>query len=324
MNRMTFYLRLFLRYLEFWGYTPETCYSRIGIVYYEDGDYRKAISEFLKSEDSHGGRDHALARYNLYFLGRSYWNLGSLREANRCFEKYFQLDKKNHEIACMIAYYYGAISENEAALSWFQHALKLQPRLFPAIVECVRLLLEFGRIEEALRYLDDATAIAQTPVEKQFVESLKNKISDHPCEAITILKNILAQPDTQWSSAQLRREDAASILALFQRELGDTKGALQTLQSAAENKPIDPWLANDLAMEYHDQEIRLEDALSLIEHALRAQPENAIFLDTKGLVLLKLGRNDEGKAVIEKSQMLLPEYHNPKKNRVANFGGTVL
>jgi len=47
---------------------------------------------------------------------------------------------------------------------------------------------------------------------------------------------------------------------------------------------------------------------------LRYQPENSIFLDTKGWVLFKLGRRDEAKAVLERCLELLPNYEDAREH----------
>jgi hypothetical protein len=44
-------------------------------------------------------------------------------------------------------------------------------------------------------------------------------------------------------------------------------------------------------MEYADQEIKLDEALPLIDKALVYQPENSIFMDTKGWILLRWGES---------------------------------
>jgi predicted Zn-dependent protease len=67
-------------------------------------------------------------------------------------------------------------------------------------------------------------------------------------------------------------------------------------------------------MEYADQGVRLEEALSLIEGVLREQPENAIFMDSKGWVLLKLGRREEAAVFLKKCLELLPEYEDAREH----------
>ena len=51
----------------------------------------------------------------------------------------------------------------------------------------------------------------------------------------------------------------------------------------------------------------MQQALELIEKALQEQPNNYYFLDTKGFVLLKLGRNKEAAPVLQKALQLSPD-----------------
>jgi tetratricopeptide (TPR) repeat protein len=309
------YLRLLWNYVGFWAYPPENCYSRIGAIYFEYGNYRKAISLFLKSEDSHGRRDVGLTKYNSYYLGYSYWNLGALKEANGHLEDYFRLNRKDWQIASMVAWYYGVIRKNETALDWYLQAMALEPRLLGPRIECSRLLSELGRIEEAVGQIDEAMRLTELSIERRIIESVKMKISGDPDGAVQTLKKAISEPDSVWASANLvQKEDAHMLLAKFQRDLGDTKGALVTLESAAQRRADDPWVIDELVMEYADQGVRLEEALALIERALKHQPENPIFLDTKGWVLFKLGRSDEAKALIERCRELLPEYEEAKEH----------
>lgn len=309
------YLRLLWNYVGFWAYPPENCYSRIGAIYFEYGNYRKAISLFLKSEDSHGRRDVGLTKYNSYYLGYSYWNLGALKEAKCYFENYFRLNRRDWQIASMIAWYYAVIRQNETALDWYLRTLAVEPKLLGPRVECSRLLSELGRIQEALSQIDEAMRLAETPIERRTIEAIRQKVSGDLDGAVQKLKGAISEPDSVWTAApQVRKEDVYMLLAKFQRERGDTTGALLTLESAHQKTTDDPWLIDELVMEYADQGVRLEEALSLIDCALKHQPENPIFMDTKGWVLIKLGRRDEAKTLFEKSLELLPEYEDAKKH----------
>jgi tetratricopeptide (TPR) repeat protein len=157
--------------------------------------------------------------------------------------------------------------------------------------------------------------LVETSLEKQIIESTRKKISGDLPAAVRMLQSAIAEPDSSWSSVKLiPKEDAYVLLAKFQRELGDADDALSTLEFAIRGKTDDPWLIDDLVMEYADQGVRLEEALSLIEGVLREQPENAIFMDSKGWVLLKLGRREEAAVFLKKCLELLPEYEDAREH----------
>jgi tetratricopeptide (TPR) repeat protein len=315
MKNFSVSMRVLWNYFLMYAYAPEDCYSRIGAIHFQNGDYRKAISLFLKSEDSHGDRETTLTRYNSYYLGYAYWKLGGLREAAKHFESYFRLNKKDWQIASNIAWYYTLLRRNDTALEWHLRSLALEPMLVEPHVECARILAELGRADEALEHLDRSMELVETSLEKQIIESTGKKISGDLPAAVRMLQSAIAEPDSSWSSVKLiPKEDAYVLLAKFQRELGDADGALSTLEFAIRGKTDDPWLIDELVMEYADQGVRLEEALSLIEGVLTEQPENAIFMDTKGWVLLKLGRREEAAAFLKKCLELLPEYEDAREH----------
>ncbi len=161
------HLRLIWNHLVFWSVPtpPENYRSNIGKIYFDDLNYRKAISYFLKSEQSHGSRDITLTRYNSYYLGYSYLNVGDLRHAIQHFEKYFQLSRNDFEIASTIGWYYGLVSDHQTALKWYLCALALEPNLWQCRIECSRLVAELGRREEALKQLEESKTFAQSLVE---------------------------------------------------------------------------------------------------------------------------------------------------------------
>ncbi|HEX9444621.1 MAG TPA: hypothetical protein VGA73_10900 [Candidatus Binatia bacterium] len=125
----------------------------------------------------------------------------------------------------------------------------------------------------------------------------------------------ISGPDTAWTHGNLvQKDDACMLLAKLQTEAGDTKGALVTLETAVQGRADDPWLMNELVMEYADQGVCLDKALALIESALKRQPENPVLFDTKGWVLFKLARTGEAKVAIERCLELLPEYEDAKEH----------
>ena len=89
---------------------------------------------------------------------------------------------------------------------------------------------------------------------------------------------------------------------------------INILEKAYEDNSKDLWVINQLAMEYADQEIKLDKALELIDKALIYQPENSIFIDTKGWILYKMGRKEESKLEIEKSLALNPDCKDTQKH----------
>jgi tetratricopeptide (TPR) repeat protein len=56
---------------------------------------------------------------------------------------------------------------------------------------------------------------------------------------------------------------------------------------------------------------RLDEALALIEESLKSEPKDPAYLDTKGWILLKMGRVDEAKSVLTKALDLCKKDKDP-------------
>lgn len=78
------------------------------------------------------------------------------------------------------------------------------------------------------------------------------------------------------------------------------------LNQAIELEPSFASAKNLLAYCYAENEHKLEIALDLIEQALSVDSNSSYFLDTKGYILLKLGRKEEAVRVLEKARSLNP------------------
>jgi|GEM_PF-4565438 len=68
----------------------------------------------------------------------------------------------------------------------------------------------------------------------------------------------------------------------------------------------DAHLCNQLAYQWTVRHQKLDEALGLIEKALRQQPDNGYFLDTKGWALYKLGRFEEASQALIRAEAQLP------------------
>ena len=317
LTRCSLYWRLLWNHLVFWTFpTPqEDYYSRIARIHFEQRNYRKAISCFQKSARSQGHRDIPLTRYNSYYLGYCYLNLGDLRRAIEHFEEYLRLRKDDFETATVTGWCCGLVDKPEAALEWYLRALALQPSHPGVCVECARILADLGRREEALTRLEEARAAVHHSIEKRLVRAISSMVGGDLEGAIEVLKGVVGEADSSWNEvAVFQKEEAYVLLAKYQREAGDLRGAESSLESAVTRSPDDPWLINELAMEYADQGVRLERAFALIKRALNCQPENPVFLDTIGWILFKMGRREEAKAALERCLEVLPDYVSAREH----------
>ena len=92
----------------------------------------------------------------------------------------------------------------------------------------------------------------------------------------------------KYPSSRFNRQTQFSLSALYVR-VGDTQKGEKILEEVLAQDPDDPGVNNDLGYLYADQGKNLKRAKSMIEKAVKAEPENAAYLDSMGWVLFKLG-----------------------------------
>jgi tetratricopeptide (TPR) repeat protein len=242
-------------------------------------------------------------------------NLGDFKQATRYFEKYLKFDQNNCEIISLIGWCYETNKEHEAALASYERASELDPNILEVYIERSKLLAELNRKGEALELLKEIERRFEGALEKEIIKAISYKISGDVKEAIQVLKEVITKmEDDKNSQDAFRFEDTSILLSESLRESGDSKGALLALESALERNSNDLWLINSLAIEYANQNINLEKGIKLIDRALKYQPANHIFLDTKGWLLFKSGRKEQAIEMMTKSLALNPNCEETKEH----------
>ncbi|MBN1832843.1 MAG: tetratricopeptide repeat protein [Deltaproteobacteria bacterium] len=317
IRKIGLYIRLFRIHLVSFVFPAleETRYSKLGKTYFDLEMFKKAIPAFEKSEESHDHLDLSFSRYNWYHLGFCYLNLGDFKNAAKYFEKYLKLRRDDTVVLGLTGWCYGLLDEFELALEHYGKALKLEPDLFPLHLEYSTILSLLNRKEEALRQLREAELHIENPVEKEFIDALALKICGDLSGAIEKIKEVVTKSDGGLYHTDLLPDvDPVIALAKLQREIGDSEECLSTLEYAYKEHPNDFFLGNELAFEYAEQNINLDRGLKLAEQAINCQPDNSLFLDTKGWVLFKMGRKEDAVVHIQRALSLNPQHTQVNKH----------
>jgi tetratricopeptide (TPR) repeat protein len=313
LNKTALYLKIIWNHIVFWSFpTPEEdYYLRLGTIYFYLEKYRKAIALLEKSEKAHNHQDAAYSKYNCFYLGYCYLNLGNFEKAIENFDRYLRF-KKNPELLRYLSWLYMLVNRPLDALETCLLGAQIEPASSAWHFECARILIELNRNDEAREHIKLAETNAKDENERNMIEAIKYKFEGQIDKGLNILRDIILRNSPKLDAPQTA--DLYVLMARYQREMNDSAGVMNSLKKAFENNPTDIWLANELAMEYADQEIKLDEALSLMEKAIKYQPENAVFIDTKGWVLFKMGRKEEAKREIEQSLILNPDCKDTKEH----------
>ena len=95
-------------------------------------------------------------------------------------------------------------------------------------------------------------------------------------------------------------------LAISYEQLEEDHLAEDSFQAALKKNPQDPFTLNYLGYWWADDGRNLEDAIDLIERAVRLRPRSGYFVDSLGWVHFKLGNLDLAVAFLEQATILEP------------------
>jgi tetratricopeptide (TPR) repeat protein len=98
-----------------------------------------------------------------------------------------------------------------------------------------------------------------------------------------------------------RKQIAKLSLATAQQNSGDFKSAETTLREILAESPNNPIAQNNLGYFLAERNEKLNEALTLIQEALKTEPDNSSYLDSLGWVYFKLGKLDLAEENLKKA-----------------------
>ena len=90
-------------------------------------------------------------------------------------------------------------------------------------------------------------------------------------------------------------------IAYVLHEQGKFEESVEIIKNAISSQPDSPALLNYLGYMYADNNIHLDEAEILIDKALKKEPENYAYIDSKAWVLYKKGKYKEAYKYIQKA-----------------------
>ncbi|MGH9870632.1 MAG: tetratricopeptide repeat protein [Candidatus Polarisedimenticolia bacterium] len=198
---------------------------------------------------------------------------------------------------------YGGAYEQLAALSgWMdEHAAQIPPGERKEIeLRKVGLLLEAGRLPDAATAAEQMAL--QHPDEERFTTARAEALilQGKQDEAARMFTPPGPEADARLSRAYL------SAGARRQRQ-DDTRRAEQFLRTAIDLDPGNADALNHLGYMLADQGRRLNEAVDLVERALRKEPDNGAYLDSLGWAHYKKKEYRRSREILERARDAMPD-----------------
>ncbi|HEX8097218.1 MAG TPA: tetratricopeptide repeat protein [Pyrinomonadaceae bacterium] len=181
-------------------------------------------------------------------------------------------------------------SKDPAAIEELQRILAADPKNTVALQLLARAKARSGKVDEAVTLMRSRLTGSLEDIEVYLQISYLYSQAGRPRDAVEAARKALelAPPDRQDIAAQ-----ALIALSSAQQRAGDLKGSEDSLRRVLAKDPNNPVALNNLGYFLVERNERLEEALGMIQRAVRAEPNNPSYQDSLGWVYFKLGQLDE-------------------------------
>jgi tetratricopeptide (TPR) repeat protein len=187
----------------------------------------------------------------------------------------------------------------DKAAEHYQTALKLNPDFEPLYYDLAGVHIARQQPAEALELLQKARAKFKLTFVLEFYSGIAHGMMENWTEALTRLTS---------AEVLARTTEPNRLNHLFYYQLGSVHErsgnipeAVKHLKKALELSPDYADALNYLGYMWADRGENLDEARSMIERAVKIEPENAAFLDSLAWVLFKLKRSEEALTWMQKA-----------------------
>ncbi len=122
------------------------------------------------------------------FIGHAYRKLGKYDQALAAFERCYEADTRNAELAFFVGLGNEWTSKFETAEEWYRRAIGIAPPHYDSEVGLARLQLHRGRLGNALSQAQAVLKHAPTQVDAMLVAGLAEQRAGHRTEARSYLE----------------------------------------------------------------------------------------------------------------------------------------
>ena len=279
--------------------------SRLASMLYEQGDYKGAAAAYEELVKIRPYDPRLRFR-----LGFCYSKIGEAVKGIKELEASIKINKTSLESHFHLAYLYAAQSRNEEAARECQYVLKYAP-------SDPNMNLLLSEVYAGMGKYDDAIARAERVLKLKKVKKVnlaeahqrlavaykgkkETSLADyHFQQAIDIYKQILKDDK--------KKTEIHYDIALVYDAMGDHDNAIKHLREYLKSNPDDANANNFLGYVLVEANRDLQEAASLIEKAVKMQPNNGAFRDSLGWAYYKLGNTDRAIKELELAVQFIPD-----------------
>lgn len=256
----------------------------LGRLYAQTGAYEKALPLLRHVvDDQPGYQEGAL------LLAATEESAGRPADAIETLEETLRFNPDFYRGQLRLAETYERARRWADAADAFGRAQALNPRNTALVARRALALINAGKAAEARGILEPVVSGSATPDAAMTYLLAEAQRADHDLASAesTTRKLLAAHPD------DVR---GLHVLSSIQQERGDVKAAEGTLRDLVTRDPEDANALNSLGYMLAERGERLDEAVQLVQRALKIEPDNPSFLDSLGWAYFQQGRLDQADA----------------------------
>jgi tetratricopeptide (TPR) repeat protein len=253
----------------------------LGQLYLQTGAFAKAVPLLKRVVDNQPGSVEPAV-----LLSTAQESAGDPEEAVATLEDLLRKNPGSYRAQVRVAEIREHQEQWSAAADAYARAQALNARA-PLARRRAVALLSAGRAAEARDVVQSALGSgrseAKEPILLYLLAESQRVLKDLDGAHATVQKLLAANP------ADVR---GLHVLSMILQDRGDIKGAERTLRDLIARDPLDANALNSLGYMYAERGERLDEAVELVQRALKVEPGNASYLDSLGWAYLQQGRID--------------------------------
>jgi len=254
---------------------------RLSRLYLQTGAFAKAVPLLKRVVDNQPGLVDAAV-----LLSIAQESAGMTEDAVETLEGLLQQNPSSYRAQIRIAEIREQQQNWSAAADAYGKAQALNPRALLSTRRAVALLSS-GRVGEARTVVQQALASggpeSKEPVLLYLLAESQRVLKDLDAAQTTAQKLLATNPN------DVR---ALHVMSLILQDKGDVKGAEKSLRDLIARDPLDANALNSLGYMFAERGERLDEAVALLQRALKVEPGNPSYLDSLGWAYFQQGRLD--------------------------------
>ena len=283
---------------------PNDPYINISLLefYENNGDKEKAFNELLAAIRNKNLDLNTKTNIYDYWMNKYQSATNANEQARQCGKAFLETHSDN-KIGYLILGSYYLIEENSAkSKELYQRVLSIDSTDFYG---WQNLIISESRLNENEAVRDHAiAALKYYPLQPVFYwyAGVSNAVLKNNDEAISYLEK-----GRRYTSDKLQMANFDAFLGDLYYEVGDKEKAFDAYERTLRNDPNNILVLNNYAYYLAVNNQNLDSALEMSAKAIKAEPDNATYLDTHAWVLYMKGDYKEAEKYMKKALKLLTE-----------------